>query len=88
MLAATLKISKYYESSLSQSVPRVELAISAMTSTLKAEPSRTLNQESGCGPDEDLESILLNMSGKILMVQRTSTVTTETGRRKVSNQSS
>jgi hypothetical protein len=81
--AATLKISKYYESSLSQSVPRVELAISAMTSTLKAEPSRTLNQESGCGPDEDLESILLNMSGKILMVQRTSTVTTETGRRKV-----
>ena len=83
MIGATLKISKYYEASLSHSVPRVHLAISAMTSTLRAEPNKTLDPGEESGSEEDLESVLLNMSGKILMIHRLSTVTTETGRKKV-----
>ena len=83
LIGATLKISKYYEASLSQSVPRVHLAISAMTSTLRAEPNKTLDPGVESGSEEDLESVLLNMSGKILMIHRISTVTTETGRKKV-----
>jgi len=55
-----------------------------MTSPLRAEPRKCLPNERRSEGGEEVESILLNISGRLIMLQRDFTVVTDAGRKKVS----
>ena len=82
--ATTLHITKYYETSLREILPHISMVVSVMTSSLRAEPRKCLPNESGGDEGEEVESILINISGRLIMLQRDFTMVTEAGRKKVS----
>lgn len=84
LTATTLHITKYYETSLRDVLPHISMVVSAMTSSLRAEPRKCLPNERRNEEGEEVESILLNISGRLIMLQRDFTMVTEAGRKKVS----
>ena len=60
------------------------MVVSVMTSPLRAEPRKCLPDERRSEEGEEVESILLNISGRVFMRQRDYTMVTDAGRKKVS----